>query len=73
MLATMTASKGSATGWEGETRPIGEALLRAASEGFALPVYYLVGPSGMVESASEALSRAGVPEGDVRSEIFYGY
>jgi ferredoxin-NADP reductase len=73
ILATMTASEGSAAGWKGETRPIGETLLRAASEGLALPIYYLVGPPGMVESASETLSRAGVPEADVRSEIFYGY
>jgi ferredoxin-NADP reductase len=73
LLATMTSTNDMANGWQGETRPLSEALLRAASDGLARPVYYVVGPPGMVETASEMLSRSGVTDEDVRSEIFYGY
>jgi len=73
LVATMTGSHGSMGDWQGETRPIGDALLRVVGDKLVRPVYYLAGPPGMVESAGEALTRAGVPEEDVRSEIFYGY
>ncbi|MGE5522454.1 MAG: hypothetical protein ACM3SS_01975, partial [Rhodospirillaceae bacterium] len=73
LIATMTAADRSRDDWEGETRPIDETLLRTAGMGLNAPVYYLVGPPGMVESVGRLMTGAGVPEDDIRSETFYGY
>lgn len=37
------------------------------------PIFYVFGPSAMVEAMRLALTDAGIDEDDVRSEEFYGY
>ena len=37
------------------------------------PIYYIVGPPGMVEAMRQTLSQAGIGDDDIRSEEFYGY
>ena len=37
------------------------------------PVYYLAGPPGMVRGLTEMLDRAGVVDGDIRTEEISGY
>ena len=49
------------------------AKLRRFADGLAKPVYYVVGPPGMVFGMQETLAAAGVADDDIRSEEFYGY
>lgn len=49
------------------------ARLQHFAAGLGKPVYYVVGPPGMVFGMQETLSAAGVPDDDIRSEEFYGY
>ncbi len=37
------------------------------------PVFYVVGPPGMVASMRAELNRIGVDDDDIRSEEFFGY
>lgn len=73
LLATMTDMSRSAVQWPGETRLLDAALVTSAAHDMSRPIYYLVGPPGMVEALSNALSHAGIADDDVRSEEFYGY
>lgn len=49
------------------------AKLRRFADGLDRPVYYVVGPPGMVFGMQETLGAAGIPDDDIRSEEFYGY
>jgi ferredoxin-NADP reductase len=49
------------------------ARLQRFAADLAKPVYYVVGPPGMVFGMQETLGAAGVPDDDIRSEEFYGY
>jgi ferredoxin-NADP reductase len=49
------------------------ALLARLAGPLGSPVYYVVGPPGMVFGMQDMLRGAGVPEEDVRTEEFYGY
>lgn len=73
LIATMTQMEKSRVPWNGETDPIDERLLRRICGQLSAPIYYLVGPPGMVESMRKTLSTAGVNDDDIRSEEFYGY
>jgi ferredoxin-NADP reductase len=73
LLATMTESARSGVAWNGETRPIGEKLVRTAAAGLPRPIFYVAGPPGMVVAARKALSAEGVDDDDIRSEEFHGY
>lgn len=73
LIATMTEMEKSRAAWDGETGPIDEYLVRRICGQLSAPIYYLVGPPGMVESMRETLSAAGVNDDDIRSEEFYGY
>ena len=72
-LATMTDMTQSARKWDGETRLVDAEMVRAFVGGLAAPIYYVVGPPAMVEAMQAVLGRVGVPEGDIRTEEFYGY
>jgi hypothetical protein len=39
----------------------------------AAPIYYVVGPPAMVGAIQGTLNRAGIAEGEIRTEEFYGY
>ena len=73
LVATMTESARSGVRWEGETRPIGEELVKRAAKDLPHPVFYVAGPPGMVVAARRALAAAGIDDDDVRSEEFHGY
>jgi ferredoxin-NADP reductase len=73
LIATMTEMSKSSRSWEGETRLIGEDLVKRAVRNVSAPIYYLVGPPGMVEAMRQTLNRIGINDDDIRSEEFYGY
>jgi ferredoxin-NADP reductase len=73
LLATMTDMARSSVAWPGETRLVDAALATGAADGMSRPVYYVVGPPGMVDNMRNALAQAGIDDGDIRSEEFYGY
>jgi ferredoxin-NADP reductase len=61
--ARMTASEGR----------INEETIRNFVGEAAAPIYYLAGPPAFVEATTEALSRLGVNDDAIQSEMFYGY
>lgn len=69
LVATMTE----APGWKGEKRLISRELLTAHVPDVRAPVYYFAGPPGMTMAVQGMLDELGVPDGDMRSEEFYGY
>jgi ferredoxin-NADP reductase len=73
MIATMTEMSKSSRSWKGETRMINEDLVKRAIDDHSAPIYYLVGPPGMVEAMRQTLNRIGINDDDIRSEEFYGY
>jgi ferredoxin-NADP reductase len=73
VLATMTDMARSSRPWNGSTLPIDDRLLAEIARGLDDPVYYLAGPPALVEDVTRLLNNAGVDDGDIRSESFYGY
>lgn len=73
LIATMTLMGGSSQPWAGPLGQIDEAMVRHAASNLLRPIYYVVGPPGMVEAIRLTLSKAGVNDDDIRSEEFYGY
>ena len=73
LVATMTGMPGSSREWRGETRSIGEDLIRTVGGALPAPVYYLVGPPAMVEGVRRTLNAAHIDDDDIRSEAFFGY
>ena len=70
LVLTMTADEG----WEGESRYIGPELLRDHLDGdLAGYRYLLAGPPAMVESVTESLREARIPEERIHPERFSGY
>jgi ferredoxin-NADP reductase len=60
--------------WDGESRRIGEELLRDHLGGELENLTYLIaGPPAMVEGVTETLQAAGVPEESLRPARFSGY
>jgi ferredoxin-NADP reductase len=73
LVATMTEMGKSAAQWEGETGFVDARLVERSVDGLAAPVYYVVGPPGMVAAMVDILRSAGVAESSVLTEEFYGY
>jgi ferredoxin-NADP reductase len=73
LTATMTDMGKSARVWGGETGLVDAASLKRLVGGLPAPIYYIVGPPAMVEAMQGMLGAAGIAEGEVRSEEFYGY
>jgi ferredoxin-NADP reductase len=73
LFATMTEMSKSSREWAGETRFVDARLIKQAMGALAEPVYYVVGPPGMVAAMRETLRCAGVGGEDVKIEEFYGY
>ncbi len=72
-VGTMTEPEKSSRPWTGETGFITPAMLsRHLVKGDA-PIYYLVGPPGMVTGLHGALKDAGINPRDIRVEAFTGY
>jgi ferredoxin-NADP reductase len=68
-----TLSRPSPGPWPGRTGRIGVELLHEAAEGLDRPLYYLCGAPGFVEACYRSLLGTGVPEADIRYELFRGY
>ncbi len=60
-------------GWKGLVGRIGKRQLKEATKGLDRPVYYACGKPGMVMAMMRLLSEAGIPEEDIRVELFRGY
>ncbi len=73
LLATMTQMDNSARSWEGETTQIDDDFVKRAVAELSRPIYYLVGPPGMVAAMRQTLERLVIDDDDIRSEEFYGY
>ena len=73
LFATMTEMSKSSRRWDGETEFVDSDLLIKAVGRLHAPVYYVVGPPGMVAAMKKALNGAGVRDENVKSEEFYGY
>ena len=73
LVATMTEMRNSASRWEGETGLINAHLIERAVSGLAAPLYYVVGPPGMVSAMVDTLRSTGVAQERILTEEFYGY
>lgn len=73
LLATMTDLSRSRLPWHGATGEIDAPMLKGAVAELAAPIYYLVGPPGMVAAMHGTLNGIGVDDDDIRSEEFFGY
>jgi ferredoxin-NADP reductase len=73
LAATMTEMAKSALPWNGETGLVDAGLIRRYSRDLPEPIYYIVGPPGMVEAMRGVLQGAGVGKDDIRTEEFFGY
>jgi ferredoxin-NADP reductase len=59
--------------WDGERGRIDASMLRRHLTDVTNPIYYLTGPSNMVQGLRAMLVDAGVNEDDIRTEEFTGY
>ena len=73
LVATMTDLSRSRQAWPGATGEIDRAMLQQAVGDLAAPIYYLVGPPGMVGALRTMLKEARIDESDIRTEKFAGY
>ena len=69
----MTGMEKSTHSWNGETARLDETLLRKYLADAKSPIYYLVGPSNMVNGVHEMLNTAGIDDDDIRRDEFEGY
>lgn len=72
-VGTMTEPEKSSRIWPGETGFINAALLSKHLVNVHSPVYYVVGPPGMVTALRTMLKDAHIDDRDVRTEKFAGY
>ncbi len=72
-VGTMTEPEKSSLGWQGETGYINAALLAKHLVNVNKPIYYVVGPPGMVSALRIMLKEARIDDSDIRTEKFAGY
>ncbi len=72
-VGTMTAPETSSRPWQGETGYLNAALLAKHLVNIEKPIYYVVGPPGMVGALRTMLKAAGIDDSDIRTEKFAGY
>jgi ferredoxin-NADP reductase len=73
LVATMTDMHASSRLWPNQTGFITADLVASVVGDLPKPIFYVVGPPGMVESMRQTLKQSGVDGDDIRSEEFYGY
>ena len=73
LVATMTDMHLSGRTWPNQTGLITADLVKQVVGDLPKPIFYVVGPPGMVEAMRQTLHQCGIDSGDVRSEEFYGY
>lgn len=59
--------------WDGETGSISDSLIRKYVPRYMKSIYYVVGPSTMVEGTKETLIRMGIPPEQILIENYPGY
>jgi ferredoxin-NADP reductase len=59
--------------WSGETGYINKEMLTKYLGAAKSPIYYIVGPSGMVNALHNTVNESGVDDDDIRTEDFSGY
>lgn len=72
-VGTMTQMEKSVQQWQGETGVINKTMLLKYINDLTIPIYYLVGPSAMVDAMRKMLKDVGVDDGKIRTEEFSGY
>lgn len=72
-IGTMTKMENSTRPWDGERGFINKDMLDRYLEGADSPIYYIVGPPGMVNALRAMLHETGVDDDDIRTEEFAGY
>lgn len=72
-VGTMTEPEKSRHAWQGETGYLNAGLLSKYLVGIERPIYYVVGPPGMVTALRTILKDAHVEDIDIRIEKFAGY
>lgn len=72
-VGTMTEPEKSSRPWRGATGYITAALLSKHLAQVDSPVYYVVGPPGMVTALRAMLTDARIADRDIRTEKFAGY
>lgn len=72
-VGTMTEPDTSSRRWQGETGYINASLLSKSLADLRGPVYYVVGPPGMVTALRTMLKEAQIEDVDIRTEKFAGY
>jgi ferredoxin-NADP reductase len=73
LIATMTDMAKSHQPWSGETGQVSKDMLSKYVNGATSPIYYIAGPPAMVKGLHATLNKAGVGDGDIRTEEFAGY
>jgi ferredoxin-NADP reductase len=72
-VGTMTEPEKASRPWKGETGRITAALLSKHLVNVGSPIYYVVGPPGMVTGLRTMLKEAHIDDRDIRTEKFAGY
>lgn len=72
-IPTMTRMADSTREWNGERGVIDKAMLEKYLGTAKSPIYYVVGPPGMVTGLHNMLNEAGIDDDDIRTEGFSGY
>jgi ferredoxin-NADP reductase len=73
LVATMTDMHLSSRTWPNQTGLITADLVGSVVGDLPKPIFYVVGPPGMVEAMRQTLQQGGIDNDDIRSEEFYGY
>jgi ferredoxin-NADP reductase len=72
-VATMTQMETSHREWKEETGYINQDILAKYVKNTKSPIYYIVGPPGMVKGLQMMLNVAGIDDDDIRTDEFAGY
>jgi len=72
-VATMTQADKSSRSWNGERRYVNAEFLRDHVGDLTKPLFYVVGPPGLVAALTKTVTEAGVNPERVLSEEFEGY
>lgn len=72
-VPTMSRPELGQRAWKGATGHIRKETLESHLRGLTAPLYYVVGPPGMVAAMQTLLREMGVKSEDIRTEEFSGY
>ncbi len=62
-----------ATGWQGRTGRINDAMIKEFCSDLNNTIFYICGPPGMVTGLSDLLKAMNIPQGNIKIERFAGY